>query len=442
MKTLYTISMIFLALVAHAQWTTQGLGFTTNQNIGQIRITSPNNVWVLSTYTSAGSAGPNSQLFTKTNDGGATWTPGLIDIGHPTWVLIALAAIDNNTAWVAAIDDSGATGGGVWKTTNGGSSWVRYNATGYQDGANFSFIDGMHFFDANNGISYGDPVGGQFEIYKTSDAGLTWSQITGTANPSSLLNEYAVGSQQNSCSAGGSFWFTTSKGNIYRTTDQGTTWSKFAGPTGLTSFFSANKQAKMIFKDVNNGLIYGSLDNSVTFKIWRTSDGGATWDAGSPYTEPYKEMCYIPGTNILVGTAIVGMAYSTGKSLDNGVTWSQIGTGTYAKLPTFFNASTGWASNSFNSSTTNGIYKFNLTLGSSKFDIMSNFAVSPNPTNSTLNIQSNTAINSVKIIDISGRSTTPTFENNKIDVSNLANGIYLIEATTENGVVREKFIKN
>ena len=442
MKKLYTIAMIFLALAANAQWTTQGLGFTTSQNIKEIRITSPNNVWVLSTYTSAGGAGPNSQLFSKTNDGGTTWTPGVINIGQPTWYLGALEAIDDNTAWVTTNDAIGSAGGAVWKTIDGGASWVRYNAAGYQDIANSAFIDGIHFFDANNGISYGDPVGGQFEIYKTSNAGLTWSQITGAANPSAILNEYAVGAQQNSCSAGGSFWFTTSKGNIYRTTDQGTTWSKFAGPTGLTSFFSANKQAKMIFKDANNGLIYGSLDNSVTFKIWRTSDGGATWDAGTPYTEPYKEMCYIPGTNILVGTAIVGTTYSTGKSLDNGVTWSQIGTGTYAKLPTFLNGSAGWASNSFNSSTTNGIYKFNLTLGSSKFDIASNFAISPNPTNSILNIQSDTAINSVKIIDITGRSTRPSFENNKIDVSNLANGIYLIEATTENGIVREKFIKN
>ena len=91
-----------------------------------------------------------------------------------------------------------------------------------------------------------------------------------------------------------------------------------------------------------------------------------------------------------------------------------------------------------------GLYKIdiNAALVSKTFESYAKLTISPNPTTSTLNIQSNTTITSIKIIDITGRSTTPTFENNKIDVSNLSNGVYLIEATTENGIVREKFIKN
>ena len=73
---------------------------------------------------------------------------------------------------------------------------------------------------------------------------------------------------------------------------------------------------------------------------------------------------------------------------------------------------------------------------------MKKINLSPNPVTTTLNIQSQNPIIDLKIIDITGRSTTPNFDNNKIDVSNIANGIYLLEATTANGTFREKFIKN
>ena len=88
-----------------------------------------------------------------------------------------------------------------------------------------------------------------------------------------------------------------------------------------------------------------------------------------------------------------------------------------------------------------GVYNFQNSLSINSF-YNQKINISPNPASTTLNIQSQDSIIDLKIIDITGRSTTPSFENNKIDVSNLANGIYLLEATTTNGTFREKFIKN
>lgn len=91
-----------------------------------------------------------------------------------------------------------------------------------------------------------------------------------------------------------------------------------------------------------------------------------------------------------------------------------------------------------------GLYKIdiNASLLSKSFDAESKLMLYPNPTKTTLNFKTEQNISAIKIIDIKGRSTTPTYDNNKIDVSTLANGVYLIEVTTENGVLREKFIKN
>lgn len=67
----------------------------------------------------------------------------------------------------------------------------------------------------------------------------------------------------------------------------------------------------------------------------------------------------------------------------------------------------------------------------------------PNPTSSILNIQTEKKIIDIKIIDISRRTTNlSNLSDNKIDVSNLSNGMYFVEIKTENGLFNEKFIKN
>lgn len=88
-------------------------------------------------------------------------------------------------------------------------------------------------------------------------------------------------------------------------------------------------------------------------------------------------------------------------------------------------------------------YTTSSNLGTSNFSQSQNFQISPNPTNSTLTITTQDKINSINIIDLIGRKTNLTnFESNKINVSNLQNGIYFIEIVTENGLQTQNFIKN
>ncbi len=74
---------------------------------------------------------------------------------------------------------------------------------------------------------------------------------------------------------------------------------------------------------------------------------------------------------------------------------------------------------------------------------ISELTLYPNPTKSILNILTDKEISAINIVDISGRTTAiKTLSHNSVDVSNLANGVYFIEITTNEGQFRKKLIKN
>ena len=105
---------------------------------------------------------------------------------------------------------------GLFKTSNGGITWTR-QAGVYTDPT--SFPDIVHFFDNNNGITLGDPVGGYFEIYITSNGGTTWTRVSGEHIPNPLTSEYAT--VDNYAFYGNSIWVPTTKGRVLRSDDMG-----------------------------------------------------------------------------------------------------------------------------------------------------------------------------------------------------------------------------
>jgi hypothetical protein len=79
-------------------------------------------------------------------------------------------------------------------------------------------------------------------------------------------------------------------------------------------------------------------------------------------------------------------------------------------------------------------------LGLNDFDNIS-FKLFPNPTNNTLNIQSKTPIEKVKIYSPQGVLINE-YSSNIIDVSQLSAGIYFVEVTVDGENAIKKFIKN
>lgn len=67
--------------------------------------------------------------------------------------------------------------------------------------------------------------------------------------------------------------------------------------------------------------------------------------------------------------------------------------------------------------------------------------VYPNPTNNTLHIESSEVISQIEIFNLQGQKVISAGSAINVDVSALANGIYLLQVTTEAGVKTEKFVK-
>ena len=444
-KLLLSFSLIALSSTINAQWTSQATGFTTaSRGLSEIHIIDANTVWALAYDGSGG--GANVQEFTKTLDG-ASWTPGTIDVGNPAWEINNISPVSATTAWVSAINNiAGDPGNGVgyiYKTIDGGASWNRQLATGFQT-AGSSFLNGVYFFNANVGVAYGDPVGPEFEIYRTIDGGATWTQLSAASLPNPLNGEYGYNSVPTA--VGNTLWFPTNKGRLYRTNDAGVTWTASQAP--LTDFGAAlpANSGNVHFSDVNNGYLLKTSGTVATpvYTYYTTTNGGTTWSTGSPFTGTRFILNYIPGTTTIVATsqaAPVGTSVST----NNGATWTDVESAAQRGAAAFLNATTGWSAGFNFDDITDGVYKLTGPLANQSF-ATSKFSVYPNPATSNVTISS-TDIDGyeLSVTDLSGKVVMTKSLNgieNTVDVSALSSGAYFFTLSSDNKKEVVKILKN
>lgn len=433
-KLLYVLLMV--PFMSNAQfWTEKATTFATaSRGVNCISIVDANNVWVKVVDGSA-TASQTVKEFAKSTDGGNTWTSGSIGLGIGTGGLGIgnISAISATTAWVSAFPATGNLGG-IWKTTNGGTSWTKQTTASFNTGTD-SFTNLVHFFDANNGVCQGDPASGYFEIYTTTDGGTTWTRVPSANIPLPLAGgEY--GYTNNFEVVGSTIWFGTSSGRLYKSSDMGLNWTVAQTPS--TDFGGATGGGNYTFKDVNNGLLL--LDDG---NLYKTVDGGATWTPQA-FTGPVftNDITYVPGTSQVVCTGGTGSAYS----LDNGLTWTSIDNLQHLQVE-FLNSTVGFTGGFNASATVGGISKYTGTVLPRQTFETEGFAVYPNPINDTFSIQNgnNITVTGLTISDINGRTVKNINVNaieNQINISDLNSGVYFLNITSEKGSATKKIIKN
>lgn len=320
-KSLFFIALFLAGFAVNAQYgyINQATGYTIpSTGVRNVSAIDSNVAWIAS-YDGSGAAG-NRTDYSRTTNGGLNWTPGTTPApASHNWSMIH--AHNADTAWAMYYNAIVGTGGGIWFTGDGGTSWVKQdsiNGDPVKKAFNASsFPDIVYFWDGLNGISIGDPNTVEFEIYTTNDAGNSWIPVDTANIPNPLSLEYAI--VDHYAVVGDTFWFDTNKGRVYRSVDHGITWT--VSNTGIT--VPANGAIDICFYNGSNGIarLYDGVAGTNIMKT--TSDGGDSWVAATPTGNFFgSDVAHIPGTpSRLISTGAATGFIGTSFSDDGGLTW-------------------------------------------------------------------------------------------------------------------------
>jgi photosystem II stability/assembly factor-like uncharacterized protein len=232
----------------------------------------------------------------------------------------------------------------IFKTLDAGKTWTLQ----FTNDNPKAFFDAMAFWDADRGLAVSDSVNGQFVIIGTEDGGKTWTRIPPDRLPAALPGEGAFAASGTNVTTWGPdhVWIGTGAGpkaRVLRSADRGKTWQIAETPLAA----SQNQGIYSIaFRDAMNGIVVGgdwSKPREAADNLAITSDGGATWTLVKGLGGFRSLVAYVPGSEasfIAVGPSGADL------TRDGGKTWAPIegpGFHTFAFAP---GQTTGWAAGS------------------------------------------------------------------------------------------------
>ncbi len=341
MKKLLFVSMflvVSLWSIGQTGWIKVGSGLATGRGVGQVSIgmNDPTALYCMA----VDGTGAIVDAYTKSTNSGTSWTAGTFNAGTGLSQVFAFSA---DTAW--ALFNTGASQG-CYKTVNGGTTWAK-KGTAF---GSTSFADCFHFFNTHDGVAIGDPIGGYFEIYTTTDGGETWTRVPQANIPAPVSGEYGI--TADIAAFGDNVWFGTNKGNIFHSSNKGLNWT-----ASLTTFGAAETVAPE-FVSATHGIAFRSyLDLGRIPEINVTTDGGATWSSVMVTGDCYgRYFSHIPGsTGTYIGSSVTVGDNGISASYDGGNTWTVISAGFDFAATAWINDSTGW-SGSLVTAATDGMY--------------------------------------------------------------------------------------
>jgi hypothetical protein len=71
-----------------------------------------------------------------------------------------------------------------------------------------------------------------------------------------------------------------------------------------------------------------------------------------------------------------------------------------------------------------------------------NIHIYPNPSSDYILVDGVDMLENINVFNTLGQKQEVSFENNKIEIRSLTNGVYVLEITSENQLYRKAFIKN
>jgi hypothetical protein len=222
----------------------------------------------------------------------------------------------------------GSTNGGVWKTTNGGKTWAPLT-----DGLPTLAIGSLALDPQNSNVVYAgtgedDNQGGAYYgegLFKSIDAGLTWSKLAGTQFDGCHIGQVSVDPANSQIILvatdyyGGIYPAVPCPGGVWRTIDGGAHWAHVMKQASTQNVFSKVGDPTTWFASVSGDGLYRSTNTGASFTELTGS--------GLPTTAVERiTMASSPtdGDRLYAAFTYQGFVVAIDTSPDGGTTWSQL----------------------------------------------------------------------------------------------------------------------
>lgn len=303
------------------EWILYNIPFPENVLLDRCQVVSEQVIWA-----------SDDRTFCTTHNGGCEWNVSKINLWpfNDLWYWDFSAADDMNA--IAVCQDYTNQFGRVFRTQDGGTTWEETLQDGFKlPGA---FIDGVHCFDAEHAVIFGDMTDGYYEIQVTEDGGDTWSRVPASNLPPQLPDEkyfwlWFYNTYEDNV------WVTSEKGRCWKSEDRGLHWSV---SDILPQPVTENTDLNIAFRDAQHG-IAENLGLAYT-----TSDGGATWQPLATDYNAYNGLDAIPGSNAYHSYGASTISYDDGESWVNYPFYFEYDNG----FVDFLNPQTAWSTGNIN----------------------------------------------------------------------------------------------
>ncbi len=260
-------------------------------------------------------------LFISTN-GGNNWNlapgcdlmPGMrlasVCIDHTNDQVIYLGTGDHNYYY---------SGSGVYKSTNGGATFVASNS-----GMGSKLVVDMIMDPTNNQVIVAATNSG---IYRTTNAGTSWTQVYAGRSWDDLKQKSATSRV---------LYAATTDSAFFRSADFGLTWTQINNGIVLPSGVTTGSGCRVAVTPADTNIVYlGMVANGGI--LYKSTDGGSTFTSVKTSSPPY--LTYYTNNSADVGqgdynfglcvdrtdpNTVYWVGHAVWKTIDGGITWAQL----------------------------------------------------------------------------------------------------------------------